>query len=739
MVLWEICFWIGLGFFVLIPCIGFYIRFKNIKEDVHYRYFLFAGILLSAIVWMIPIQWTSFSGKSDTFLHTIVTSINYVLQMFSLNANHDPLESFSPKLSPCLSKIYIYFISFDFLTAPLMTFSIVAMFFRNFTATINYLWHYRQDVHVFSDLNEKSLALANSIKNEHKDACIVFTNVSEEIEQKASHLIKKTRKIQAICYRKDILSTNLGVHSKRTQLKLYTINENEAINIEQSAQLIEKYKKAVNSYLYVFTSRPECEYLLDKKAGEKDENSRIITRRINVVSSLINRTLYENGCELLYDSASEGTPRKISVILIGLGQHGIEMLKSLVWFCQMYDYKLEINAYDKNPNVFNQLKLTCEELFEYQDSLCGKTDPGYLINVHPNTDTESIEFIHGMESITDPAYVFVALGDDETNIRTAINIRMIFEQMATITESNPHIPKRPRIQAIVYNSGESKILKNINNYKKQEYEIDFIGDIESSYTEKVLINSDLEIAAKAIHEEHGNADTFYDYEYYYRSSCASAIHNRAIAWQLKKTGLDENIIEKTVIWLKLAYHLCDLQNLPDLDDKEQDRLNSWATETRALVDSLCTKVDFCFSKWNDRTLISRELLQQKCKQVEELNKLYNSFVPSFKKQNDNPTKSFSLSSAELQSKNATTNFDPEETVYYFLLVVKLMMLEHQRWSAYMRSIGYKHGKKRNDLGKIHPDLCPFDKLQENEKVKDLHVQLLIKHHKQILEHANPKV
>lgn len=75
----------------------------------------------------------------------------------------------------------------------------------------------------------------------------------------------------------------------------------------------------------------------------------------------------------------------------------------------------------------------------------------------------------------------VALGNDDMNINTAVNLRMYFERLKI----------HPVIQAIVYNSQQKKALKDINNYRGQEYDIEFIGDVESSYTEDVIIDYEL--------------------------------------------------------------------------------------------------------------------------------------------------------------------------------------------------------------------------------------------------------
>ena len=53
----------------------------------------------------------------------------------------------------------------------------------------------------------------------------------------------------------------------------------------------------------------------------------------------------------------------------------------------------------------------------------------------------------------------------------------------------------------------------------------------------------------------------------------------------------------------------------------------------------------------------------------------------------------------------------------------LMSLEHRRWNAYMRSIGYvysgsKDSSSRNDLGKMHHNLVCFEELNDEDRQKD---------------------
>ena len=48
----------------------------------------------------------------------------------------------------------------------------------------------------------------------------------------------------------------------------------------------------------------------------------------------------------------------------------------------------------------------------------------------------------------------------------------------------------------------------------------------------------------------------------------------------------------------------------------------------------------------------------------------------------------------------------------------LRPLEHRRWNAYMRTLGYVYSEKRDDLAKHHPDLVEFSRLPESKQRND---------------------
>ena len=658
---WILCVALSLAALAGIPAAGYRRDKREKQKRTLFRYYCVAGVYLSALFLVIPIQAQALKGTEAYAFRVFFSSATYTLQMFTINTDYNGLMSCAYPAG-WIGAVHSAVLSAEFVAAPLLTLTVVLSFFRNVSAWYRFLRKYNQDAYVFSELNERSLVLAESIGKRDPKACLVFAGVTAEKEEEMpGDWTGKAREIGAVCYPKDILSIRLDKWNPARTMSLYLIGTDETENIVQGMDLMNRYGDRSRWKLYVFTSRDECEYLLNRKKGEAKDNGTIKARRINAVSSLITRTLFRDGCRLLYGTAPGETPQKISAVLMGLGQHGMEMLKALTWYGRMYGYELEIHAFDKDPDAKERIAAACPELF-WPEGESGETP--CRIHVYPGTQTESPAFAETLKKAGNPAYALVALGGDEANIRTAVRMRTLFEQNGC----------RPVIQAIVYNSQEKVLLEGISNFKGQLYGIEFIGDTDSAYTESVLINSDLEQAALQIHMDYpgSDPDSFYGYEYNYRSSCAAAIHMRAAALQLSRLRhIDTGLLKEAEAGLRSAYKMSGQK-----DAKQK--------AVREIAGKLAATEGFSFAAWDGRKLIEPELL------------------------------------AEAEDAGM-----PEETAYHYLLAVKLMALEHERWCAYMRTEGYRYAEKRNDLGKMHNDLLPYSRLQEKEKGKDLHISLLI--------------
>ena len=702
-----------------------------------FRFWLAAGVLISAMILIYPVQQERLANANAKGMQAHFSSLIYAMQLFTLNVEYKELP-FNEALfasGDCWASACAVLLTVEFVIAPLLTFAIVLSFFRNVTAWYRRLSGFLYDTYVFSELNEQSLVLAESIRKKDGKACLIFTDVNEDKEEELpEYRISRARKMKAACYKQDVLSVNLTLRNRKKDLNLYLIgDENKSENIVRAMELIDRFRDDSKCRLYIFSSRAECEFLLNKKEDKNSQNTpdgnsekHITVRRINAVSCLINRTLNNSGCELLYDTAIEQDGiRKISAVLVGLGQHGTEMLKALTWYCRMDGYRLEINAFDKDPDARNKLAGACPGLFAEN----APDKDRYRISIWPGLDVEDAGFTEKVKEIGNPTYALVALGSDELNIRTAAGLRAVCERNGC----------HPVIQAIVYNSKECRILDGINNHKHQKYDIDFIGDVTSSYTENVLINTELGKEAEQIHMEYAPAETLFDYEYNYRSSCASAIHAKAVAWQLmniREGLLNTQLLKRIEFWFRLAYRVCDpaVQVKCTLDNGARGALEVWAEDMRAFAAGLPGMQDFSFQRWENRELLTPGQIEENSERIRKLLDEYGRFAEELSSLKGKPGDDLGLwrpftreklmeNSEGKDGLNIADN--PVDAVWHSLLVKKLMMLEHDRWIDYMYTIGYGYSENRNDLGKGHQDLVPYENLEEGEKGKDLHLDLLI--------------
>lgn len=588
----SICFWIavvllGVSIGGAIDCNH---RPHKNREMLTPLNVLFAGVLVTAIVLFLPAYWIDLEGDPVQPLKAVLLSLYSAIRLFAFDSDYDMIQTL---ITGDIAPAYTAFATLVVVAAPLLTFGFVLSFFSELISYGRLMISYFAPLYIFSELNDRSLTLAEDIHRENPEARIVFTDVFEATEEIAWERQEQARNLGAILFRKDVVSIDFRGHSKKSPLWFFTIAQDEDSNIRHGLRLIEQYRTREDTHLYVFSTGAEGEALLSSAHG-----GAMKVRRVDEVRSLINRVLYDEGHLLFDPELPEVAGEKIiTAVVVGMGKHGTAMMRSLTWFCQMDGFRPEIHGFDQDELAEEKFAARCPELMNPMYN--GTTVPGeahYKIEIHSGVHVETRTFSQQIHALKNASYVLVALGDDTLNIRTAMNLRMLFEQCGA----------KPRIQAIVYHSEKCAALQNLRNFKNQPYDIDFIGDLNSSYTQRVIIDSELEADALRRHMRWGQEKDFWSFEYNYSSSIAAAIHARAKQWQ----------------------------NIPGASKPEEE-----------------------------------------------------------------------LSESEK---------------------LRLEDLEHRRWNAYMRSEGYIYSgspdkESRNDLGKMHNDLIPYEALSEEEKRKDSRV------------------
>ena len=533
------------------------IRKKSVLSALHG---LLIGVFLSALLLLLPAYRQEFSGQDNAALKAWTSSLHHAFQLFTLDADRDFIMNL-PTQEPWQAQAAGRLLILDLLFAPALTFSFVISFFKNASGHIRYVLRFFTEAYVFSELNDRSLALAKSIKNNkaHRWATIVFTDVFAGEDESAFELIEEAKTLHAIFLKKDIQLVRFGIHSRRKLLRFFAIGDDEKENIAQSLHLIAQYRQRKKTWLYIFSTRTECELLLNRQdPGEMQ------VRRINAVQSLIYNHLYENGVRLFEaaDLAAEaqtapaGNKKTVHAIVVGMGQYGTEMVKALAWFGQMPGYRMAIDAYDSDASAEERFSALCPELMdEAHNGREREGDASCQIRIHSGVSVSSPAFAGEILRATDVCYVFVSLGSDEENIHTAVSLRVLFEK---IRDKNPP----PVIDAVVYHENDKPAVSSLaqqipdaaelTDYKGNSYAIRFIGRVEDVYSEKTILGSAMENEAITYHtkwagtseEKEAETKKFYRYEYYYRSSCSAVIHVKTLVRLLKKRKVTPQDVDR---------------------------------------------------------------------------------------------------------------------------------------------------------------------------------------------------
>lgn len=694
---------------------------------------LFAGTFFSAFAYCLPIYFIKLST-----LQAVFASFHHALRFFALDGDFIETIAKFEKFPSEIREFYISYGAFLYAFAPLLTFTFILSFFKNLLSHLKYALCFWAHTHVFSELNEKTLALATDISKNQKPflffiprCLVVFTDVIDKKEELSLELVGNARRIGALLFRKDLESIHFKRKNSPRKLSFYLISDDESEKIHHTERIIKHYDYK-KTELRVFSDDIRLELLL---SANETENIKVI--RVNDIQSLIYHNLYTNGINLFKRAREDKDGKKIiSAVIVGLGKYGKEMLKALTWYCQMTDYKLKINVFDADKNADIKFAALCPELMspEYNRVL-KEGEPYYDITVHPGVDVAVPGFEEEIRKISDATYFFVSLGNDETNLNVSTKIRAISERVSYTGDGH-----KPDIETIIFDSNIRKAMgiswedvnnsegakpKGVVNYKSQPYNILMTGDLEHFYSEETVINSKLVDAGFNVHATYSTELN--------KFSFAQDLMDEE--WKL---FINENKLDKE--WEKHLnsfneYHKKEIEETNKsftlsktnngfsfITAQEEESLSKANTkeEKEAIKDKVAQRIDkwekAVYSKFAELTKDKRMLKKWKRIEKRELEKAEKTFRfeynyrSSIAKAMHKELRLYPEFKDQLSVKS-WEHLTPQEKV-------TVGKIEHVRWNAYMRTEGYSFSEKRNDLAKVHHNLVPVSDLTNDDLRKD---------------------
>ena len=533
---------VGLGALIFALC-----RFrggKRAKRILSAVQIFTIGVFASVALLFIPICYTDamFQGERAIF-RPLLMAIHSTLRVFILDGEFNVVQNALAGQAPWLLRGYAWHAAVLYVVAPFMTFSNVLFLFKNIRDEFRYKSHIFRKHYIMSELNAKSIALAKSIHNLDKKAVIVFTDVFEQNEEADYELLTEARDINAICLKKDIV--HLNIQRKFADVELFLIGENESENVSQAVRItdaLNRRDRKRNVKIFVFSQSPSAAYIVDsiqydnllRHASDGEYGPHCFKlRRINEKQQLIWNTIPSMK---LFDLAQRNG-NTLSVLIAGFGSYGFEFFKTLVWYCQFEGYKLEINIVDKQGKetttegrIRSIIDRACPELMQ-TNRVDREGEAFYDIEILSGVDLETADLDRLLQYQGEDAecqrlaqrlrrtnVALVAMGNDDTNIESAVHLRSLFDRIHDIraTDDLSWDQERVQIYAVVYddqkagiahrNTREELVTHKLVDHTDVPYHIHFIGGMSTQFDYPNIYNEAFETDSYAQHRMWVKAD-----------------------------------------------------------------------------------------------------------------------------------------------------------------------------------------------------------------------------------------
>lgn len=562
---------------LVILAIAAILAVRKRKEAGKWISCLTTGTVFAVFLMVLPTQWIE-DGQTfwSPLLYKLISSASYSIK--SLGGGQDLKQLETIALTGWERALYMGVNYLIVIAAPLLTSSLILSFVGDTIDRIRYFFTFTPKCYVFSEANANTIAIAKGIRKTPGRKAIVFCN-GKNIDKQLSRQIRNLHGL--ILYTP---CSALKLHSPR-QVKAYEINllsGQEDRNIDLAESLISQKKQlknrklTVNAFVRSTTDVNILESMMKERTSQPDANCFMKIRFMNEFGLFCNNLLYQHP---LFESL--GNRKTISVLIIGCGDLGKEMLKTALWNGQMEGCALKIRILDKDADLVQQHILAqCPELRHYSIEFI-------------KADAQVPTFEEAVRKCNDATFVCVATGSDALNISTAENVYQIFHRHDPTTT--------PPIYTRIRNTTKANNLSLHSTYLT-ERNIHIFGTVESIYSQCTLFHSEFEKLAFAVHlcyngQLDADASTYQDALYSFetsaynrRSSMAVALH---IPVKLYQCGFRDfssltDISEEQLQQIEKI--LTDPSVVDALARNEHDRWNAFMCSEgyrKADIDTMC--------------------------------------------------------------------------------------------------------------------------------------------------------
>ena len=336
----------------------------------------------------------------------------------------------------------------------------------------------RRPAYVFPLCNSKTLAIAESIKDPRTN--IIFAYGDREPGQTEKQRINDIGGVYVSGSVAGILD-RIGRRSKGIEIFLF--GDSEVSNLSELEKICDKVGAGVKAPVRIFVELSDTPWdlydsFLDKHntpAGEKLIINFVRTEESFAYNNLLKYSIFENAIQ------TDENRKDIKVLIVGMNERNLEMLKAVLHLGQMPGYRLTVMVLDESDGR----KRLMAKLPEVYDECKTEGEAIYRLIYKENVDMEVLEAV-GNE-YPDFTFAFVNAGNDLKNTGIAVRLNEMCLRKG-----------RKAGYRIQVNIEDQKICRSWDSDITER--LDFVGDIKTIYAHDFITMSDIEKGAIAIHE-----------------------------------------------------------------------------------------------------------------------------------------------------------------------------------------------------------------------------------------------
>lgn len=456
--------------------------------------------------------------------------------------------------------------------------------------------------YVFSAINDKTVYLAESISEfertekggETKKSALIFMNAHfSNDDENSAELLRRVKELGGICIKEDLSLFRIPGKAEVTYILQ---NEDDLKNINMLTELVdtennnERHYKRLCRKLMEYNRACEKEsekhpltilifsqddyaddivkgvYSADRgKMTSKLEEDFVFIKVVREYTNLIYQLLWKvplysvlkiNNC--LFDERASG--QKVSILIIGLGDVGREMLVAGYW-CGQFGYvggerkiekfPLEIHIVDKCASV---KKKQLEKDFpgiNFNNNIKNKNNYCNFFFYDCDVTTKPfIDLFRQTKELSDVNYVVISLGKDIDNLNAARTVQRELDRLA-LTCDHEYV-----INYVIKNENLNNSIKALQNGDANR-KMRVFGNIAERYGMNNIFATELEKRAVLIDNTHKDLPDidlvgeskkigFLNNEYQRRSSSAAAVHTEYKAFAVGITREEGNRTEEKI-------------------------------------------------------------------------------------------------------------------------------------------------------------------------------------------------